>query len=144
MKKVLKITGVIALALILVCNLEYALFSGDIKSTPNKAFADWYDVGGTHYCGSSPDTGLLTGHWRSTTDSGILYYYSTTTGYFPGATIIYYFVPDSAGTDCGYAHLYSRGLANEPTVYGYPYSPDYHLADYELTTYDWWTGSSLY
>jgi hypothetical protein len=65
MKKILKITGIVALAITLVCNLEYALFSGDMKNTPNKAIAAWSEGYPylTYYCGPDSNRTRFRGTW---------------------------------------------------------------------------------
>ncbi|MFD2146942.1 hypothetical protein [Mucilaginibacter antarcticus] len=105
MKTVLKIAGVAAMVVILVCNLEYALFTGDMKNTPNKALADWWS-GGTHYCGTTPNTVSATGYWQFWNQQYWTYYHNNTPtwpvytngGYENGW---YVFTPDNNGTSCG-------------------------------------------
>jgi hypothetical protein len=134
MKKVLKITGIAALALILVCNLEYAMFSGDMKSTPNKAFADHYTaLDGTVYCGTSPDKTVFAGYWEYIDFDDYAYNHPSDpypifqNDYGDG---FYVFTPDDEGPDCGpntldwEGHPYNCCGTNPQEVIPFPY-PQY-------------------
>jgi hypothetical protein len=130
MKKVLKIAGIAALAIILVCNLEYALFTGDMKNTPNKALADWWS-GSVHYCGSSPNNYSRTGYWQYWGTDQWAYYHGsyawkpvyTTYGYTAG---FYLFSPDNSGTDCGPVRTSDCCGTNTASGWYNPYPAPYY------------------
>lgn len=106
MKKVFKITGIVTIVLVLVCNLQYALFSGNMMNTPNKAFADYYS-GGVHYCGTSPSNNV-TGYWS------YVYFgdpdHPEYNNWLDVDTEGYWlFTRDSDATDCGPEMVYPPG-----------------------------------
>jgi hypothetical protein len=143
MKKLLKITGVIALVVILVCNLEYAIFSGDMKNTPNKALADWYDSGsGIHYCGDSPNIYTVTGWWFWIDYDNDYwanpYYPDPIYDNYPSESPdgIWIFERDTYGTDCGPSMTYGGvnydGAGTNSTITGWtnPYPWPYFSTIY--------------
>lgn len=101
MKKIFKITGIIAVIITLVCNLQYAIFSYDITNTPNKAVAAWTDASGTKYCGSTGNTTFRTGSWVWRNDDYykvVMHWYGYDTGY-------YEFYVNNSGTQCGQGYV---------------------------------------
>ncbi|TSJ43049.1 hypothetical protein FO440_02335 [Mucilaginibacter corticis] len=114
MKKVLKIAGIAALVITLICNLEYAIFSGGMKSSP-KALADWSGTshGGRsgHWCGNSGDTTLHVGTW-----SILTYQVYGNYGYEHG---LYKFTYDPMyGRQCAPDVIYKQTSGTTVTMYG--------------------------
>ncbi|WP_256007183.1 MULTISPECIES: hypothetical protein [Pedobacter] len=103
MKKLLKITGVLAVVLTLVFNLQYAAFDYDVTTSPSKAVAAWTDGNGTKYCGSYPETWRRTGTWTFVNDDFYASY-----GWYGYDDGFYYFTASNSGTMCGQIVTYDR------------------------------------
>lgn len=113
MKKLLKIAGVLAVVITLVCNLQYAVFDYDNTRNPGTANAAWTDMRGTYYCGSSPYTDTRVGNWSWVANS----FYSTYYGYYGYSSGFWLFTPSNYGTQCGQANPYPRDPDGSGTMY---------------------------
>jgi hypothetical protein len=155
MKNVLKIAGIIAVVAILVCNLEYAMVSGSMKTTPNKAYADFTNAKG-HYCGSNTsDTSLRVGTWTKETswvynNSGYRPWYQvymqegpgspggTKPWYDPSEDGFWLFDPyDVYATECGPNIGYQCCGDTDPST-GNSYVNNPYPYPYYTTSYDAW------
>ncbi|MCC8423845.1 hypothetical protein [Mucilaginibacter sp. UR6-11] len=117
MNKVVKIIGVSALIVTLVCNLQYSFFS-EVNKQQTGAKAAWTDMYGSVYCGQESDGSYWkagTWYWVSTTA-----YYNEDFGYPNGYQDgIWYFVRDNEGSQCG---------LDMPSTY-----PGFNYMGYEIT-----------
>lgn len=118
MKKALKITGIAAVVLTLVFNLQYALLGYDIKNSPDKAMAAWTS-NGTVFCFSSPSTTYRAGTWQWVSDD----FYWDAYGYYGYEYGFWWFLPHNSGTECGLTEVFDHQPTN-------PASQGYNIPDY--------------
>lgn len=97
MKKTLKIVGILAVVITLVCNLQYAFFNYDVTNNSGAANAAWTDANGTMYCGTTGNTTYRTGTWVWQNDD----YYKVVEGWYGYDYGYYEFFPSNSGTQCG-------------------------------------------
>jgi len=100
MKKTFKMVGIAAVAVALICNLEYSLFFS-VKDSPNAAKASWTSVDTGHstttmFCGTEPDRTWWLGDWYGPVFDS--YVTSQAPSYSSG---FWYFIPSNSGSMCG-------------------------------------------
>ena len=112
MKRKLKIAGIIALTITLVCNLQYALLNYNVANNPSLASAAWTDSNGTVWCGTTGSTYSLVGTWAWQPPDD----QHTGGGYQDGYYIFYVY---SGGHQCGAHNGDSTNII--PNGSGYQY-----------------------
>ncbi|MES2808439.1 MAG: hypothetical protein V4619_07425 [Bacteroidota bacterium] len=97
MNSITKKIGIAAVAVALICNLQYSFYSA--KENPSAAKAGWTDAYGVAWCGAENSTEAYPGTWTYLPTDEYSYYHEYD---FYELGYIWYFVRDNYGTyECG-------------------------------------------